>query len=180
MTLVAGIFFVGLRRLLATIANARAELSDQEMGGGARDDRRHALRYRHGLARRHGARAGDDARSCSPPFSSIVRRSPCAISRWRSSSSSPSSRRRFLGASFQLSFAAVAALIAVYEWRGALAQSARSRPIGGPEPLRRMARERCSIGCCTAPARRWSQRSAQRRRPPPSWPSISTSSAPMC
>jgi competence protein ComEC len=59
-----------------------------------------------------------------------------------------------LGASFQLSFAAVAALVAVYE----------ARMGRGDEPLAKASR----------PVE------GERKRMAPSWPIISTSSAPMC
>jgi competence protein ComEC len=72
-----------------------------------------------------------------------------------------------MGASFQLSFAAVAALVAVYEARmGAAASASPSTPssciCGGDRSA-----------CCSRPS----------ARPPPrlpSWPIISMSSAPMC
>ena len=56
MTLVAAIFFVGLRRLLAFEPDARAFLSDQEMGRSLRDRGRAFLRYRDRLAGWHRTR----------------------------------------------------------------------------------------------------------------------------
>ena len=61
MTLVAGIFFVVARRLLALSPTLGAQLSDQEMGGRRGDARLLRLRPRHRLARRHRARADHDA-----------------------------------------------------------------------------------------------------------------------
>ena len=61
MTLVAGIFFVVARRLLALSPTLALQLSDQEMGGRRRHARLALLRPRDRLARRHRARADHDA-----------------------------------------------------------------------------------------------------------------------
>jgi hypothetical protein len=90
-----------------------------------------------------------------------------------------------MGASFQLSFAAVAALVAVYEARmGAAAQGheemygSAARPVAGSGKRSRSIPSNCIYGgvrsaCCSRP-------SARPRPRLPSWPIISMSSAPMC
>jgi len=90
-----------------------------------------------------------------------------------------------MGASFQLSFAAVAALVAVYEARmGAAAQGheekyrSAARPSLAAASASRSIPSNCIYGgdrsaCCSRPS----------ARPPPrlpSWPITSMSSAPMC
>ena len=61
MTLVAGIFFVGLRRLLALSPTLALHYPIKKWAAGARDARRRRLRHRHRLARRHRTRADHDA-----------------------------------------------------------------------------------------------------------------------
>ena len=108
MTLVAGIFFVVARRLLALSPTLGAPLSDQEMGGRRGDARLLRLRLRHRFARRHRARADHDADRARrgharPPRADDAqsRAAPCwRSSRWSprrssaSASSSPSPRWR--------------------------------------------------------------------------------------
>ncbi|MGJ0509823.1 MAG: ComEC/Rec2 family competence protein [Methylocystis sp.] len=128
MTLVAGIFFVGLRRLLATsqtlalnypirkwaaaLAMAGAVLYD--IGTGSRVGTERALVMTLiMLAAVLFDRPSLSMRNLALAVFFVVAVEPEAI----------------LGASFQLSFAAVGALIAVYEWRGAhVAQAPRGPP----------------------------------------------------
>ena len=88
-----------------------------------------------------------------------------------------------LGASFQLSFAAVAALVAVYEARtGACGARQRCDLPAAPLEVDRsdwllgIIGPRCGAGRAACSLRR----SARPPRRPRSWPMISTSSAPMC
>ncbi|MGE5369325.1 MAG: ComEC/Rec2 family competence protein [Chloroflexota bacterium] len=128
MTLVAGIFFVGLRRLLATSQTLALNYPIKKWAAGLAVIG--ALLYDIGTGSRVGTeralvmtlimlaavlfdRPSLSMRNLALAVFFVVAFEPEAI----------------LGASFQLSFAAVGALIAVYEWRGALAQSARSRPL---------------------------------------------------
>ena len=82
-----------------------------------------------------------------------------------------------MGVSFQLSFAAVAALVAVMETRIAARPKDRTRsyPTGPGTSLARFRylRSKKPASCC-------SRRFARPARPPPSWPIISTTSAPTC
>jgi competence protein ComEC len=83
-----------------------------------------------------------------------------------------------LGASFQLSFAAVAALIAVFEARGESRAAMRDAPAiarADGSPLR-------VFGAASRPdrGRPCSPPSARLQPLPPSWPMTSMNSAPMC
>jgi competence protein ComEC len=173
MTLVAGIFFVGLRRLLALsetlalrypikkwaalFAIAGAVFYDIATGSRVGTERAlfmtvimlmSAVLDRQALTMRNLALA-----ACL-----VILLEPEAI----------------MGASFQLSFAAVAALVAVYEARMAAAQRRQDEvfPRGRSEKLKPLLK-RCLPDCYLQP-------SAPHPRPPPSWPIISMSSALMC
>jgi competence protein ComEC len=129
MTLVAGIFFVGLRRLLATsqtlalnypikkwaaaLAIVGAVLYD--IGTGSRVGTERALVMTLiMLAAVLFDRPSLSMRNLALAAFFVIAFEPEAI----------------LGASFQLSFAAVAALIAVYEWRGDYLAQSRARASG--------------------------------------------------
>lgn len=133
MTLVAGIFFVGLRRLLATSQTLALNYPIKKWAAGLAVIG--ALLYDIGTGSRVGTeralvmtlimlaavlfdRPSLSMRNLALAVFFVVAFEPEAI----------------LGASFQLSFAAVGALIAVYEWRGAfLAQNrAGSSPVSRP------------------------------------------------
>ncbi len=132
MTLVAGIFFVGLRRLLATsqtlalnfpikkwaaaLAMVGAILYDIATGSRVGTERALVMTLIM-LAAVLFDRPSLSMRNLALAVFAVIVFEPEAI----------------LGASFQLSFAAVAALIAVYEWRGAcLARSGARSPVSSP------------------------------------------------
>ena len=133
MTLVAAIFFVGLRRLLALSPDARARLSDQEMGGGFRDRGRHLLRSCDGLG------VGTERAL----FMTVIMLASVLLDRQALTMRNLAiaaalviliQPEAIMGASFQLSFAAVAALVAVYEARMSAAARATRRAIAAARP----------------------------------------------
>ena len=178
MTLVAGIFFFVARGLLALSPDAGAQLSDQEMGGAASPWSGPSL---YDLAT--GSRVGTERalamtlivlgavlldrraltmRNLAFAALAVVALEPEAM----------------LGVSFQLSFAAVAALVAVMEARLTRLDNGRDpfvvdrrAPKAAHSPWRALSRSRAT--CC-------SPRSARPARRPRSWLITSMTSAPMC
>jgi competence protein ComEC len=135
MTLVAGIFFVGLRRVMAmsqtlalnypikkwaaALAMVGAVLYD--IGAGSRVGTERALAMTLiMLAAALFDRPSLSMRNLALAAFFIIAFQPEAI----------------LGASFQLSFAAVAALVAVYEWRGDYVAQTRAQGFDGRPPTR--------------------------------------------
>ncbi|BBU62629.1 competence protein ComEC [Methylosinus sp. C49] len=137
MTLVAGIFFVGLRRLLALSRTLALNYPIKKWAAGVAIIG--AVLYDIGTGSRVGTeralimttimliavlfdRPSLSMRNLALAVFVIVAFQPEAL----------------LGASFQLSFAAVAALVAVYEARGALIERRREPPAFGRTPTRLM------------------------------------------
>ena len=172
MTLMAGIFFIGLRRLLAlspalalrypiktwaaVAAIGGAALYDIATGSRVGTERALFMTLIM-LGAVIAGRQSLSMRNLALAAALVMLIAPEAI----------------IGASFQLSFAAVAALVAVYEARfDRTARLADERAGLAPAPRER----RIEIGWPFGRDRRpcFSRRSAPRQRRPPSWPMIFT------
>ena len=178
MTLVAGIFFVVDAAPAGAVADAGAELSDQEMGGRRRDGRLALLRHRHRLARRHRAGAGHDA--------DRARRGhprPAGADHAQSRLRGPRRRRdRARGDPRRQLSAVLRRGRGAGRGDGGAARGHGERPRSFPAAARPAPRRRTLVRRPhpQARSRSSSRPHARPARPRRSWPIISTTSAPMC
>ena len=177
MSLVAGIFFVGLRRLFACSRTLALNYPIKKWAAALAIFA--AILYDLGTGSRVGAERA--LVMTLVMLVAVLFNRPALSMRnlaWAAFFVLAFEPEALLGASFQLSFAAVAALIAVFEARGESRAAMRDAPritrADGSAMRVFGAESRPDRGRCCSPP------SARLRPPPPSWPMTSMNSAPMC